>query len=66
MKELLIEVNNWLGFDELEVLFSILMAIGLNIRFKDTEKSMHITSAQMANAKQCVCSQKLSNEHSQY
>jgi hypothetical protein len=65
--ELLIEVNNWTGFmdefiheatkdsankEELEVLFSTLMAMGLNIRFQDMEKSTHITSAQMANAKQ--------------
>ncbi|MBK5077729.1 Tn3 family transposase [Lactococcus lactis] len=65
--DLLIEVNSWTGFmneflhdatknppntDELEVLFATLLAMGLNIRFQDMEKSTHITSAQMSNAKQ--------------
>ncbi|MDG4967086.1 transposase [Lactococcus lactis] len=44
--------QNLVNKEGLEVLFSTLMAMGLNIRFQDMEKSTHITSAQMANAEQ--------------
>lgn len=52
--------------EELEVLFSTLMAMGLNIRFQDMENLRILLPLKWQMLNNGVCLLSLSNEHSQY